>query len=140
MIQLKKFPLPPPSNQLYSNISRYRRCKSKRYLDYEKECKAWTIKNQEQLSKARDLLCLLPKKNAALFSHKHFYQRRILSKDGSVIKNDTSNRLKALEDVLSNILMIDDKYFWSGSYDKSPVTNKDQEGVDIEISIIDVKT
>lgn len=56
---------------------------------------------------------------------------RILCKDGTPRRNDTSNRLKALHDVLAEILGIDDSFFFSGSYDKVAVDDESKVGVDI---------
>lgn len=63
-------------------------------------------------------------------------KKSILKKDGTPKRNDTSNRIKALEDVLSKLLGIDDKWFWAGTYDKRPTPNPAlPEHVDIRLEL-----
>ena len=62
---------------------------------------------------------------------------RILCKDGTPKRNDTSNRIKALHDALAQILGIDDSYFFSGSYDKIAVDDEMHVGVDITMVVTD---
>ncbi len=65
----------------------------------------------------------------------HMERSEIICKNGKPKKNDTSNRLKGLHDVLSVIIGIDDSYFWSCSADKQAVDHVDKSGVTIVLKL-----
>ena len=118
--EIRGYPMPPSNNELYANNARTGgRMKSMKYKAYEEEVKYWTYKNGYQLQSARMIIQkMLP--NEVFHVERFFYHKswRIITKAGKPVKNDTSNRIKALDDTLSQLLGIDDSYFWSGTYTK----------------------
>lgn len=97
------------------------------------------LTNHEQLDQARviTLEC-----RARRFLHVDaifkFHEKNILTKDGKPQRNDTSNRIKALHDVLAAILGIDDSYFWSLACDKKVTLDTQDECVDVTIVVADL--
>lgn len=136
-VEIKGFPLPPSANELYANIPGRGRIKTEALKSFEAEVHYWSMKNQHLLLPAREL-CQSIGPGCFIRLHKFFYFRphKILTKSGEPRKNDTSNRIKALEDVLAKLLGIDDKWFWAGNYDKGPVLHPAiPEGVDLRLEL-----
>lgn len=110
--------MPPSSNQLYSNVN-MRRCKSARYRAYEEEVRIWSYKYGYQLQNARILLQQVYTHDVFHIHRIYYFQKNeILTLKGLPKRNDTSNRIKAIDDVIAQLLGIDDSYFWDGSYSK----------------------
>jgi Holliday junction resolvase RusA-like endonuclease len=117
--EINGYPMPPSANNLYSNNPRGGRFKSQKLTAYEVEVTHWSYRYGYQLQSAR--MCVAALDLGQVFHvERTFYHKgfRILTKDGQPRKNDTSNRFKALDDTLAQLLGIDDSYFWSGTYDK----------------------
>lgn len=136
-IEIKGFPLPPSANALYLNIPGRGRCKSAALTKYESDVRFWCLRNQHQMNLARELTIGVGPGVFLKVSKMFFMKKKsILKKDGTPKRNDTSNRIKALEDVLSKLLGIDDKWFWAGTYDKRPTPNPAlPEHVDIRLEL-----
>lgn len=138
--KIVRFPLPPSVNALYSSIGHSgRRVKSKAYLNYQRSVYNWLGSNLEQVKVGRSICSKVNGTKAVLEVNATFYMehRSIRCKDGRPKRNDTSNRLKALHDALSDIVLgIDDSYFWNGTFKKVSVDDPKLEGVDIEFIII----
>ena len=136
---LTGFPLPPSANGLYKSVGR-RRAKSSDYLAFERSAIAWMRWHTIEIDEARELT-LLTGPNRYIHIDCVFYmlRERIICKSGLPKKNDTSNRLKALHDALSQILGIDDCYFFSGSFDKVAVDDPSEVGVDVTMVISEYK-
>lgn len=122
---LTGFPMPPSVNHLYGwSPGAGRLVKSKLCTNYERTVGKWVLTNQAQLEKLRlftkDLGAYVFDV-AAMF---HMERSSIICLNGKPKKNDTSNRIKALHDVLSSIVGVDDSYFWSLSADKQATDNK----------------
>lgn len=136
MIVLNGFPMPPSANALHKPIGG-RSIKSRTYRLYDDAVNAWCLVNGRNLFKPRtDLLAkmlLNPKMRLCIQATFHFERSRIYCKDDQVKQNDTSNRLKALHDAVARALRIDDKYFWSGSFDKNDVDSNADECVTVKI-------
>jgi hypothetical protein len=130
---LQHLPMPPSSNALYRNATerdraRYSafgkscppRFKTEAYDRYYQEMKIWCMQNQSALDRVRDSLVPLlgPHKVLRRDVELVFPTSAVLTKDGRPKKNDTFNRLKALDDLLAEALGVDDCYFWSGSVKK----------------------
>lgn len=139
-VDLKGFPMPPSANHIHKSIpvrpgQRFSaRARSKEYKDYIVQCDRWAMENFRALTQARDIanttgpgICLSLK---TIF---RFQRSSIIAKDGRPRMNDTSNRLKALHDVLANLIHVDDSYFWRGSFDKQAVSDFEPESVDVTI-------
>jgi len=123
-IKLKDFPMPPSVNNLYFTTKFGKRVKAKGYTDFERASANWAKMNTVNLGLVRQM-SLECRTGWGLRVDQTFYfpQGEILTKQGKPKRNDTTNRLKALHDVLSKLLGIDDCWFWNGVYDKkiSPV-------------------
>lgn len=135
LVHIPLFPLPPSANALYASVGR-RRVKSKVYIQFIAAARRWMMTNSKVIEESRQLTL---ETGARRFLHVDtvFYMMRktIICKDGTPRRNDTSNRLKALHDVLAEIIGIDDCYFFSGSYDKVAVDDERKVGVDITMVI-----
>jgi Holliday junction resolvase RusA-like endonuclease len=138
---IKGFPVPPTTNQLYAYAPTYRRMvKTKVYREYDKAVQLWILGNQETVSKVRDFL-----KDLGLFvldvsAVFHMEQKKIVCANGKPKRNDTSNRLKALHDVLSEVILgVDDSYFWSCSADKVPVAGVGHVEIVLRLRMINAK-
>lgn len=132
---INRFPLPPSVNELYATVGR-RRVKSIPYKRFEDQLRIWMMTNHDQLQLAWSLSMNTGPNN---FLHVdcrfHMMRGNILCKDRTPKRNDTSNRIKALHDALSQILGIDDSYFWSGTFDKVAVDDPSKVGVEITMVV-----
>jgi len=132
-LTIDNFPLPPSTNTLYAHSSFYNRMvKTKTYKDYDKEVQTWIATNPNHVANlrefAKDLMGVFHIETVFFMD-----QKRVVCKDGTPKKNDTSNRIKALHDVLSDIIGVDDSYFWSGSFTKVAL----QEGEErVQITLV----
>lgn len=142
LFTFKKFPMPPSANKLYTEAHHFNpkmrgRVKSRALKEYEAQVKIWMYRNVPALELARMALAGL-KAGEALHIDRMFYfePSAILTKTGKPKRNDTSNRIKALDDALTQLLWIDDCFFWSGSENKVP---SNENHVEISFSIIPIK-
>lgn len=122
MIVLQRFPMPPTANHLYSTLAPRpgkkfgARTKSKYYLAFLRSAQTWAMINHHEVRAARDYVSKCkPGRFLRIDCQFHFLEREIFTKEYLPRKNDTSNRTKALHDALSDILHIDDSYFWTHS-------------------------
>ncbi len=138
-IEIKGYPLPPSANNLYANNARTGgRFKTEKYKSYELEVARWARLNAYQLDPLRRIIEKM-KPNWVFHVDRQFYQKpyRIMTKLGAPRKNDTSNRFKALDDTMSQLLGIDDSYFWCGSFDKHPALHPALgEYVDLKFTVM----
>jgi len=106
---------------------------------YERMVDHWCAINPSMLADAREFCGRLVSGEAFRIDCTFFFPRSsVLTKKNTVKKNDTSNRLKALHDKISEALGIDDSLFFDGSFEKK-ILNSDHPGlVDVTISIIDI--
>lgn len=133
VFEIKGFPLPPSANALYANVRGIGRVKARKYRVYEAQVQSWALRNPGQLEGLRSL-----DKSKYLFHVEHvFYFERssIVSKAGNPIRNDTSNRIKAVDDLISKLIDVDDSRFWSGSYHK--LISFENEWVDLKFTAIE---
>lgn len=135
VVNLVRFPLPPSANALYANFGK-RRIKTAVYKQFEQAARFWLLRNSRQIDEARSLtLETGPRKFIHIDTVFFMLRKNIICKDGTPKRNDTSNRLKALHDVLAQILGLDDCWFFSGSYDKVAVDLPKHVGVDITMVV-----
>lgn len=135
---LSNFPMPPTVNKLHRAF-RGRVIKSKEFRNYEQLVKVWMMTNRQELHIARAItLRAGPMKFLHLDTVFKFHRKSILTLENRPKRNDTSNRLKALHDVLGAILGIDDCWFWSGAFDKMLVEEKEPEGVEITLIVAEL--
>ena len=142
-IILKGVPMPISINAAYENATvpgqRGRR-KTKAYKDYETKVEHWRLKN---LAFANGL-----KKHISQLNHNMvlrmeyafwFNHSSIITKAGHAKRNDTSNRIKCLEDMLAPMLGVDDCRFWDGRYWKCPMSEDNREEyVNVGIEIMEI--
>ncbi len=133
-LSLSRFPCPPSVNRLYIYGNR-RVQKSNEYRNYETEVAFWRSANPDQVKKAAEFAKHLGDQVIHVDATFHMLRKNVLCKNGKPKKNDTSNRIKALHDVISaSIIEIDDSYFFSGSFDKVAIDGDGDEFVDIVMS------
>lgn len=137
-VYLPSFPMPISANALYRPGRGRAVKKSEAYESYDAEVRAWNLRNLRVTIPARAAMKealaankLLRLKVDTVF---YFQPKKILCKDGTVKANDTSNRLKALHDALAYVLVINDKLFWSGSFDKECTPIASPEWVNVTIT------
>jgi hypothetical protein len=137
-VYLPSFPMPISVNALYRPGRGRAVKKSEAYENYTEEVRAWNLRNLKVTMQARDAMreALAANPNLRLRVDAVFYfqPKKILCKNGSVKTNDTSNRLKALHDAIAYVLVINDKLFWSGSFDKECAPPHSPEWVNITIT------
>lgn len=134
-IKISKFPAPPSVNRMYRHVNG-RVMKSKEYRDYEAAGYHWLVSNQEQIKAIRQFVKDIGYQVIHIDAMFNMFRGSILCKNGKPKKNDTSNRLKALHDVLANqIIGIDDSFFWSGSFGKVAIDDDLVEFVDIVLKL-----
>jgi len=123
-------PIPPSSNGQYSTImmrGRPMRVPSREFKEYKKLFAAWVISNKQSLLEARG--CIREwNSTLEIAMYCCFEKSRLITQDGRCKNLDISNRSKALHDLLSDALQIDDSIFVStpmekvvDSYDKEQV-------------------
>jgi len=69
----------------------------------------------------------------------YFKPHKIVTKEGKPRKIDISNRIKALDDTLSQLIGIDDSYFTTGSYGRLPIEREGlEESVDVRLTLVPI--
>ena len=137
-LTITNFPIPPTVNKLYAYVGG-RMVKAKCYRDYERACYVWLTTNPQQVAQlrqfTRDIGSYVLHVDACFYMSK----RSIVCLNGKPKKNDTSNRLKPLHDVLSSIIIgVDDSYFWSGSFTKFSVDDAVEPYVNIVLKLREI--
>lgn len=154
-IWLTNFPLPPSVNEYLMPIAggwatsktgkTYRKgrwVKTKIHTDYVKHCELWAKKNAQGFNSISNDL-----KKAVMEARENkkricfrvdayfiFHEPRIWTVNNIPEQLDADNRLKPCRDALAKILDIDDKYFFSGFFEKVTAPSKDQECTFIRIT------
>lgn len=142
-LEIKGMPMPPSQNQAYANSfngSGRGRYKTQAYKTYEQEMEYWSHKNNYILDMARRMCSSLQIGEAIQIDATfNFMEHKIITKKNEPKKNDSSNRLKILHDVIAHHLGIDDKYFWDGSFRKRAIKIAGmQDYCDVTLSIISI--
>lgn len=153
-IWIVNFPLPPSVNEYLMPIAgpTARNKKGKLYKTgrfvktephriYRKMCEQWKTLNMlafetiqkelhEKVERAKE-----EKKRIGFMVDTYFIfeESRIWTKENTPQRLDADNRLKPCRDALSEILGIDDKYFFSGFFEKLSTQEKDKECTIIRI-------
>lgn len=93
------------------------RIPSKEYKSYKKAFADWVLLNKKEISEYRDIIRSW---NSTLEIHMFccFQKSRLITLDGRCKSLDISNRSKALHDLLSAALQIDDSIFVSTPMEK----------------------
>lgn len=138
-ITFSGIPIPPSSNNMYTNGRFGGRVKSAKMREWEREFADWAMENGQVFARAKMLLALRLKPGVVLAMHPTFFfeRSRILCKDGKPKRNDTSNYLKPLHDALAAALQIDDSWIFDGTMRKRPVDGEERpEMVAVEIELV----
>ncbi len=115
---IANFPMPPSINRMYM-VSRNRIIKSKDYRLYEGEIYQWLTVHRAEVAGIREYFKDISGYVINVDATFHMLRKNIICLSGRPKRNDTSNRLKALHDVLATVIIgVDDSYFWSGSFNK----------------------
>ena len=118
--------MPPSCNapyRLFHVNGIVKRAKGKEQVAFEKDVTLWAMANSALVKHARAALESRHEARLVVDRMFCFPLHEIVCKDGQVKKNDTTNRIKALDDAIATVLGIDDKNFWSGSFDKAVDTD-----------------
>ncbi|CAB4149777.1 Crossover junction endodeoxyribonuclease, RusA-like [uncultured Caudovirales phage] len=161
MIWLVNFPLPPSVNEYLMPVAgrwsidkkgkSYRKghfVKTKLHSDYLDRCKRWRMQHktawekiQYELIHMQDLARLGRQPFAlrvdCFFAFEH---SRLWTQTGEVQSIDSDNRLKPCRDALAKLLGIDDKYFFSGFFEKVSTRSKELECSILRISQMTPRT
>lgn len=116
MLLLKKFPLGPSSNSIYSSVNG-RFIKSVEARKYEALVDMYGLKEFRILDQFKELV--KPHDVFHVDMYFVFVRDRLVSKKETIKRLDSSNRIKSVSDGLSKILGIDDCRFVTGSYHKA---------------------
>lgn len=131
-------PFPPSVNQLFSGKTR--RYTSEAYKAFKWEFDLWS--NQRSIrfmlpTTKKFLAQEIEKTNGIIDIEFEFYFDRstIITKQNKPKRNDTSNRIKGIEDSITELIGIDDAYFWNGRF-KKLVTQYKEPYVNVTIRVI----
>ncbi len=144
LILFDRFPLPPTANHAYPTGTNGRRHKSSAMRIFEAEATKWWMVNRPLVTHARKALggeiAIDKASMIRVDAWVCFHYGSLFTKDSVRKKMDVSNRIKALHDALSNVLLIDDRYFMVG--ETAPVVIKDfeEECVTLMLSIQQMET
>lgn len=136
-ILFKEFPFPISANAAFRIIMRGRfasHCKSKKYSEYDEIVKAYHFANLKMIKEAQKIIAgwFLENEKTVLNVDLLFYDSLCFNKgDGKVKKSDIFNRIKVAHDKISEIILVDDRYFFSGNLIRIP---SDKHHLDIAIS------
>lgn len=115
MLLLKRFPLPPSSNQLYASVNG-RFIKSTEGRKYDAAVDKYAIREYKILDQFKEMIKETDVFNVDMYFV--FSRDRLITKKETIKKLDATNRLKASHDGLSKIIGVDDCRFITGSYHK----------------------
>jgi hypothetical protein len=121
---------------LYSTNKRtHQRFPSPKYQDFIELYEYWALDHMDFVLAVRERLQLLPPKSVLHISSTfYFEQHRVITKAGRAKRNDTANRIKAVDDALSKIFEFDDCLLWAGNYAKVAIPSGQKEYVHIELT------
>ena len=107
---LNNLPMPPSLNSCYMPLPNGGRCRSQSYKDFQKAFNQWAIDNYLDINACRASLKGIFQIGLVLtFS---LPRGILITKKGTVKRWDSSNRIKVIEDALSEALNLDDCLIW----------------------------
>lgn len=137
MFVLKRIPLPPSSNQLYSSV-RGRLIKSIEGRKYYAAISMYAVRNFKIIDQIKSHFS--PKDTLKIDCYFVFHKSRIVSKKGEIKVLDASNRIKSCHDGISELIGIDDKHFVSGHLEKVICEKESDEQVIVHITKAKIRT
>ena len=141
-ILIEKYPWPPSLNQSYPTNKQGRRFPSHKLKKYKDDCALWNKQNQ-YFTAEKELLKRTIATEQFFVEVKVVFsmpQSAIWTKQHTIKKLDTDNRLKALLDSLATTLDIDDKYFVIGLATKSHNASENEYYTSIAIDYAPIKS
>ncbi len=155
MIWLMNFPLPPSVNDYLMPVAGklkmnkkgklYRAghfVKTPVHIEYRKLCNLWVLQHKRAFDEIQNHLLgrvhvAREKKQRIAFRVDHYFafeESRIWTVNNLPERIDADNRVKPCRDAIADMLGIDDKYFFSGFFEKVSTNSKDSECTAIRIS------
>jgi hypothetical protein len=123
-------PIPPTTNNLYNTIGR-RRVPSKELKRFHVDFQLWALSNPAKVKEAR--LFIRRRGAYRLNIRCHVKTSRLVTLDGRLKTWDASNRIKALEDSISEMMLINDSIFFEVNAAKIGVPEMQDERVDVVV-------
>lgn len=130
-ITLSDFPVAPTTNNLYLTIGK-RRVPSKQLKIYKQLVHNWRLDHLKEVKEAA--LYLKGKGTLALDLIWRAPEVRFFTKTAGIRRLDASNRIKACEDALSEVLGINDSVFFRCSIEKRVIFDLKKECIDVLIT------
>ncbi len=142
---LSGFPMPPQSNNLYVTDRRSgRRYPSGDLKKFVRDMGDWRKVNLQIANAARAALVAIDPANQLpirVDRYFAFHRGRIVTLDGAPQRMDASNRIKAFDDCLAELVLgIDDKWVFSGYEEKVIAAPEEPESVMIVLTHMRLKT
>jgi len=122
-VTLYKLPVPPTGNHQLQPVKMggyLRLIKSKQARAYEKLVMRWGIANKKDLPTIRDVSTSWVNSGLRLRVDLcfHFPRSSLYTKKNEVKKMDVNNRIKSMVDVVSEMIAVDDRHFFSHFVEK----------------------
>ena len=131
LTKLENLPMPPSVNQCYVNVGK-KRVSSASLRKFKNSIAKWHYINKTSVAAAKEELLTELKRKIALKFIFRFPEKKIyIKKTKRVKKLDVSNRIKAAEDAITDMLGFDDKLVFKVEAEK--VTDIEKESFDIFI-------
>lgn len=112
-------PLPPSENEIYRNVPGIGRAATQALRNWRGLVQVWMLQNKSEMQRVRAWVREQPEPLVLNISSAFvFHKPRLWSKQGVPKQLDASNRIKALHDAVAEILGVDDRHLWSGSFEK----------------------
>jgi Holliday junction resolvase RusA-like endonuclease len=103
-------PVPPSVNNCYMPLPNGGRCRNKLYKDFAKKFDDWAVINYQSVNRVKKMI--KPWRKVGLVLTFSLPESKIYTKTGTIKKYDISNRIKVIEDAISNLICLDDSNFW----------------------------
>lgn len=127
MIVIRDLPVPLTTNKMYATIMRRgphgphtRRIPSSEFVDFKREMSRWAGKYASFLSEVQALMAYWIVEGYMIQIDLYIClgRTRLFTLKDTPKRLDASNRIKAMEDAISEITLVDDKHFWRVSAEK----------------------
>lgn len=132
----RQFPMSPSENQMYPTIrdrrtGGLRRIASRELNAFKRQTESWRMQNLKMVKEAQLALSTEIRQNQMSMirvdSYLGFQHSKLFTKQGMRKRMDASNRIKGLHDAISNILCIDDRFFYPGRTEPVIVDRSEDE-------------
>jgi hypothetical protein len=133
--------MPPTANRMYLPI-RGRMILSNVGRQFKQDIEWYRVANRLQVQEISEHCVRAVQSGQLLCIDREFFFQRstIFTKKGEVKRHDLTNKIKALDDGLSSILQVDDRYIFKCSSTKQISPDPLREYVDVKVSFLDIST